>query len=83
MISFNADSIAILVLLHYIFGRRNQACLTQDAFSTLFWYIINMVILMIISLRKKKEGEEAREMGWIPESGRSPGGGHGNPLQYS
>ena len=21
--------------------------------------------------------------GWIPGSGRSPGGGHGNPLQYS
>ena len=24
-----------------------------------------------------------REAGLIPESGRSPGGGHGNPLQYS
>ena len=23
------------------------------------------------------------EVGWIPGSGRSPGGGHGNPLQYS
>ena len=23
------------------------------------------------------------DMGSIPESGRSPGGGHGNPLQYS
>ena len=23
------------------------------------------------------------EMGSVPESGRSPGGGHGNPLQYS
>ena len=22
-------------------------------------------------------------MGWIPGLGRSPGGGHGNPLQYS
>ena len=22
-------------------------------------------------------------LGWIPESGRSPAGGHGNPLQYS
>ena len=22
-------------------------------------------------------------MGWIPGSGRSPGGGNGNPLQYS
>ena len=24
-----------------------------------------------------------RDMGSIPELGRSPGGGHGNPLQYS
>ena len=27
--------------------------------------------------------EDARDAGWIPGSGRSPGGGHGNPLQYS
>ena len=26
---------------------------------------------------------DARDMGWIPGSGRSPGGGNGNPLQYS
>ena len=26
---------------------------------------------------------DIRDMGSIPESGRSPGGGHGNPLQYS
>ena len=25
---------------------------------------------------------DVRDMGWIPRSGRSPGGGHGNPLQY-
>ena len=25
----------------------------------------------------------ARDPSLIPESGRSPGGGHGNPLQYS
>ena len=25
---------------------------------------------------------DVREAGLIPESGRSPGGGHGNPLQY-
>ena len=24
-----------------------------------------------------------RDMGLIPGSGKSPGGGHGNPLQYS
>ena len=26
---------------------------------------------------------DLREVGSIPGSGRSPGGGHGNPLQYS
>ena len=26
---------------------------------------------------------DIRDMGSIPESGRSPGGGNGNPLQYS
>ena len=26
---------------------------------------------------------DIRDMGSIPESGRSPGGGHGNSLQYS
>ena len=25
----------------------------------------------------------AGDLGWIPRLGRSPGGGHGNPLQYS
>ena len=33
------------------------------------------------------DGEEsicnARDLGLIPGSGRSPGGGNGNPLQYS
>ena len=27
--------------------------------------------------------EDAGDAGSIPELGRSPGGGHGNPLQYS
>ena len=27
--------------------------------------------------------EDIRDTGLIPGSGRSPGGGHGNPLQYS
>ena len=26
---------------------------------------------------------DARDLGLIPGLGRSPGGGHGNPLQYS
>ena len=28
-------------------------------------------------------GGDIRNVGLIPGSGRSPGGGHGNPLQYS
>ena len=26
---------------------------------------------------------DLRDVGWIPGSERAPGGGHGNPLQYS
>ena len=31
----------------------------------------------------KNPPANARDMGWIPESGRSSGEGNGNPLQYS
>ena len=31
----------------------------------------------------KEYGCNAGDLGSIPGSGRSPGGGHGNPLQYS
>ena len=31
----------------------------------------------------KESGCNARDLGSIPRSGRSPGGGHGNPFQYS
>ena len=31
----------------------------------------------------KNSPVNARDTGSIPGSGRSPGGGHGNPLQYS
>ena len=30
-----------------------------------------------------RKGGDSRDTGLIPGSGRSPGGGHGNPLQYS
>ena len=31
----------------------------------------------------KESARNARDLGVIPGSGRSPGEGHGNPLQYS
>ena len=34
-------------------------------------------------LSGKETDCQAGDAGWIPGLGRSPGGGHGNPLQYS
>ena len=31
----------------------------------------------------RNQPANAGDAGWIPGSGRSPGGGNGNPLQYS
>ena len=35
------------------------------------------------SLDGKESAYNEGDLGWIPELGRSPGGGHGHPLQYS
>ena len=47
-----------------------------------------MLEWVAISFSKKEkklldEAGDLRDAGLIPWSGRSPGGGHGNPLQYS
>ena len=42
--------------------------------------------LLLVHVRLGLEGPELghiRDMGSIPGAERSPGGGHGNPLQYS
>ena len=36
-----------------------------------------------MALAIKNPPADAADVGLIPESGRSPGGGHGNPLQHS
>ena len=41
----------------------------------------SQVVLVVKNL--SANAEDIRDMGSIPGSGRSPGGGHGNPLQYS
>ena len=38
--------------------------------------------MLVVKNLPANEGE-VRDMGSIPGLGRSPGGGHGNPLQYS
>ena len=52
---------------------------------TLFWLSIrsswaSQVALVIKNL--PANAGDIRDVGSIPESGRSPGGGHSNPLQY-
>ena len=39
-------------------------------------------VALVVKNPPANEGD-VRDVGSIPGSGRSPGGGHGNPLQYS
>ena len=39
-------------------------------------------VALVVKMLPTKAGD-GRNAGWIPGLGRSPGGGHGNPLQYS
>ena len=41
------------------------------------------VALLVKNPPSGKEQVDIRDTGLIPQSGRSPGGGHSNPLQYS
>ena len=38
---------------------------------------------MLVVKNPHANAGDIRNMGLIPGTGRSPGGGHGNPLQYS
>ena len=53
-------------------GKRNYLYLTT---------LISQVALVVKNLPASAGG--VRDEGSIPGLGRSPGGGHGNPLQYS
>ena len=39
-------------------------------------------VVLVVRTHLPKQAD-VRDTGWIPGSGRSPGGGHSNPLQYS
>ena len=41
------------------------------------------VKLVLVVKNALANAEDVKDMGSIPGSGRSPGVGHGNPLQYS
>ena len=45
-------------------------------------YIWAFQVALVVKNPPANAGD-VRDMGSIPRLGRSPGGGHGNPLQYS
>ena len=46
-------------------------------------YIIGVSQVVLVVKNPPANAGDARDTGSIPGSGRSPGGGHGSPLQYS
>ena len=68
---------------HFIpfYGSVLLFCMGISPFVYLFlsWMGFHSLVLLVV----KKPPANAGDTGSIPESGRSPGGEHGNPLQYS
>ena len=57
-----------------------------DILCKTFWNRVGLIWASQVALVVKKfpaSAGEVREVGSIPESGRSLGGGYGNPLKYS
>ena len=55
------------------------ANLESDIFSKEAWFFVGLPLW----LRGKESTCQAGDVGLIPGLGRAPGGGNGNPLQYS
>ena len=63
--------------LHTILAPRTLA--SQDSFGT----SMNILGAFLVAQMVKKSACSAGDLGLFSGLGRSPGGGHGNPLQYS
>ena len=57
-----------------------QASIVFDLFLIGPTHVASQVVLVVKKL--PANSGDIRDVGSIPGSGRSPGGGHGNPLQY-
>ena len=68
----NRISIAFIYLLLFQLGNRASYTVICRA---------SQVVLTVKNLPAC--AGDIRDVGWVPGSGRSPGGGHDNPLQYS
>ena len=67
-----------LIMLHKKLKEENKYGILMHIYG--IWRA-SQVVLMVMNL--STSAEDVRDVGFIPGSGRSPGGGHGNPLQYS
>ena len=56
--------------------------MANDVFNKLYLYNWASQVVLVVKNRPANAGD-IRDTVSIPGSGRSPGGGHGNPLQYS
>jgi len=56
---------------------------STPAFSVLHCLLEFAQIHALVVKNPSASAGDVRDAGLIPGSGRSPGGGHGNPLQYS
>ena len=57
-----------------------QASIVFDLFLIGPTHVASQVVLVVKKLPANTE--DIRDVGFLPGLGRSPGGGHGNPLQY-
>ena len=58
-------------------------CFPNFRFPSLHFTFSQIHVTSQVALAVKNPSANAGDMGLIPALGRSPGGGHGNPLQYS
>ena len=56
---------------------------TEKTLLELFRTIYSSFQVMLVVKNQPANAGDTRGVGWIPGSGRSPGGGSGSPLQYT
>ena len=80
------------IFIMYFRGILKVISLCYKSFSILIWvFLVNpdlhWIEVLIVWASQVLQNQPANAGDWdtgvIPESGQSPGGGHGNPLQYS
>ena len=64
-------------------GFKQYTCLHFLNFLLQYIVVVRTSHVALVVKNLSANAGDRRASGWILGSGRSPGGGHGNPLQYS